>query len=137
MPIFLEPDQTFEVCLDADQSKPIETRPVFVCLSQSMRGQRSILHAVDLLDENHSVNEIFNATLAELVRVVVGWRNIDKPFFAGIHSLIVRHLNKQLPCLSVCQKVVKLVSKKRLVNVSPSNNNPHQLSERCVENLIY
>jgi hypothetical protein len=82
MPIFLEPDQTFEVCLDADQSKPIETRPVFVCLSQSMRGQRSILQAVDLLDEKHSVDEIFNATLIELVRVVVGWRNIGKPFVA-------------------------------------------------------
>jgi hypothetical protein len=80
MPIFLEPDQTFEVCLDADQSKPVETRPVFVCLSQSMRGQRSILQAVDLLDEKHSIDEIFDATISELKRVVVGWRNVERPF---------------------------------------------------------
>jgi hypothetical protein len=80
MPIFLEPDQTFEVCLDADQSKPVESRPVFVCLSQSMRGQRSILQAVDLLDEKHSIDEIFDATISELKRVVVGWRNVERSF---------------------------------------------------------
>ena len=80
MPIFLEPDQSFEVCLDVDQSKPVETRPVFVCLSQSMRGQRSILQAVDMLDEKHSIDQIFDATISELKRVVVGWRNVDRPF---------------------------------------------------------
>jgi hypothetical protein len=80
MPIFLEPDQTFEVCLDADNSKPIETRLSFVCLSQSMRGQRSILQAVDLLDEKHSIDEIFDATVSELKRVVVGWKNADRSF---------------------------------------------------------
>lgn len=80
MPIFLEPDQSFEVCLDVDKSKPVETRPVFVCLSQSMRGQRSILQAVDMLDEKHSIDQIFDATISELKRVVVGWRNVDRPF---------------------------------------------------------
>jgi hypothetical protein len=80
MPIFLEPDQSFEVCLDVDQIKPVETRPVFVCLSQSMRGQRSILQAVDMLDEKHSIDQIFDATFSELKRVVVGWRNVERPF---------------------------------------------------------
>jgi hypothetical protein len=45
-----------------------------------MRGQRSILQAVDMLDEKHSIDQIFDATISELKRVVVGWRNVDRPF---------------------------------------------------------
>jgi len=97
MPIFLEPDQTFEVCLDSDNDKPIESRPVFICLSQSMRGQRKILGVLELLQEHETVDNIFNSTTEELKRVIVGWRNVPKQFDANeLDGLLTYNEARQL-----------------------------------------
>lgn len=81
MPIFLEPDQSFPVMLECDKTKPAESRPVFRVKSQSMRNQRKILEVIDIIHKDGvTVDEIFDATIAELKRVVVGWSNMGQPF---------------------------------------------------------
>jgi hypothetical protein len=81
MPIFLEPDQTFEVSLEIDKEKPIATRPVFLVKSQSMRGQRKIMEAIDMLHvDGVTVSQVFDATIAQLERCLVGWRNMAIDF---------------------------------------------------------
>ena len=77
MPIFLEPDQTFEVVLASDQDKPAETRPTFLVKSQSMRGHRRIAEVLDKLHEPEAlVADLFQMTADKLSDVVVGWRNM-------------------------------------------------------------
>ena len=81
MPIFLEPDQSFSVVLESDKTKPIETRPVFLVKSQSMRNQRKILEVIDIIyKKDVTVDEIFSATIEQLKRVVCGWSNMGQPF---------------------------------------------------------
>lgn len=81
MPILLEPDATFEIVLDSDKDKPTASRPTFTAMAQSMRGQRQILEIVDLLyRESVTVDELFDKTLAKLREVIVGWKNMGKPF---------------------------------------------------------
>jgi len=84
MPICLEPDCSFLVSLDCDKDKPVEIRPAFIVKTQSMRGQREILNTIDRLkqDDSTTIDEIFDATLKQLQRVVIGWKNIDKQFSA-------------------------------------------------------
>lgn len=69
MPIYLEPGHTFPVCLDADESK--SPRPTFYVLTQSMRGQRQIADVLDKLEEESvTTSELFDATIAQLERVI-------------------------------------------------------------------
>ena len=85
MPILLEPDCTFCVSLDIDKDKPVETRPAFIAKAQSMRGQRSVLEVIDCLREDGAtIDSIFDRTLAKLKQVIIGWKNIDKPFSADV-----------------------------------------------------
>jgi hypothetical protein len=78
MPVFLEPDQTFDVCLDVDANKPVETRPTFFAKSQTMRGQLKILEVVDrLFSENPPPPEdLFAETCDMLLSVLYGWKNM-------------------------------------------------------------
>ncbi len=81
MPIFLEPDQSFSVVLASDKDKPIESRPVFSVKSQSMRHQRKLLEVIDIIHKDGvTVDEIFDATIEQLKRVVCGWSNMGQPF---------------------------------------------------------
>lgn len=81
MPVYLEPNKTFPVCLKSDEAKPIETRPVFMAKAQSMRGQLRISETLDLWNEpGLSVVELFNRTLDVLADVFCGWKNIPGEF---------------------------------------------------------
>jgi hypothetical protein len=81
VPIFLEPDQSFLVVLASDKDKPIESRPVFRVKSQSMRHQRRLLEVIDIIHKDGvTVDEIFDATIEQLKRVVCGWSNMGQPF---------------------------------------------------------
>ena len=83
MPIFLEPDQTFEVSLEIDKDKPIATRPVFLVKSQSMRGQRKIMEAIDMLHaDGVTVAQVFDAAVEQLKRVLTDWRNMGREYTA-------------------------------------------------------
>jgi hypothetical protein len=80
MPKSLEPEiDVFEVWLQSDANKPIETRPVFICKTQSMRGQRKLLTAYDQFYDtttNETIDQKF-ATLIDVVfSILAGWRNM-------------------------------------------------------------
>ena len=82
MPISLEPDKRFAVVLDGDASKPIESRPMFYVLSQTMRGHLRILEALDKWSEpGVTPEQLFETTMAELIRVVVGWSSMGSFVF--------------------------------------------------------
>lgn len=86
MPIALEPNQSFDVVLPSDKDKPAESRPTFIARTQSMRGQRQTLKAID--DSVDTKNEdlthelMFKIVLDELERVLVGWRNMGERDFS-------------------------------------------------------
>lgn len=81
MPLFLEPGEGFHVVLDSDKDKPIELRPLFVAAAQSMRGQRQIGRVLDLAESaDLSVDDLFEKTLDEVMRVITGWKNIGQTF---------------------------------------------------------
>ena len=84
MPIFLEPNIGFDVVLDADMGKPVDTRPTFVAKSQSMRGQQRILRMLDRLNTDTSVtsDQLFDDIVDVLGDVLCGWRNMSGIEFA-------------------------------------------------------
>lgn len=77
MPIFLEPNKTFEIVLDSDASKPLESRPTFFAQSQSMRSQQELAKQIDSITENNpTLPELFSKTVDEVMKVVTGWKNM-------------------------------------------------------------
>jgi hypothetical protein len=77
MPLFLEPGQKYPIVLDVDADKPAESQPTFFAKSQSMRGQQKIGEVLDMWgDANLTLKELFDATIAILDGVVVGWKNM-------------------------------------------------------------
>ena len=78
MPVFLEPNSTFEICLDRDEHLPEESRPTFIARSQSMRNQLKILEVVDRIFSNGNVElrDLFKETVDTLSMAVTGWRNM-------------------------------------------------------------
>jgi hypothetical protein len=102
VPIFLEPDQSFPVVLASDKDKPIESRPVFRVKSQSMRNQRKILEVIDIIHKDGvTVDEIFDATIEQLKRVVCGWSNMDQPFSVDALDEVLT-LTEARELLSLC-----------------------------------
>lgn len=82
MPLFLEPGQQYPIVLDIDADKPKESRPTFYAKSQSMRGQQRIGEVLDMWGDNPDLTlcELFDATLAVLSGVVVGWTHMGREF---------------------------------------------------------
>jgi hypothetical protein len=74
MPISLEPGKRFAVVLDGDANKPMHERPLFYVQSQTMRGHLEILETLDKWNEDDvTPAALFEATITELQRVIVGW----------------------------------------------------------------
>ena len=83
MPIALEPGVTFEIWLESDSEKPIETRPVFLAKTQSMRQQREIHRVIDLVfAPNATISEVFDSAVECLVQSCSGWRNMGERAFS-------------------------------------------------------
>ena len=81
MPILLEPGATFEVWLKSDEDKPTSTRPAFTAKAQSMRGQRKILEAIDLIfADGVTVDDVFDRSRDCLFDSLEGWRNMGGSF---------------------------------------------------------
>ena len=79
MPISLEPNKKFSVVLDGDAQKPMHERPVFYANAQTMRGHLSILLALDKWNEKGITPEkLFEQTIIELERVIIGWSCMGK-----------------------------------------------------------
>jgi hypothetical protein len=78
MPAFLEPNKSFDVVLDSDISKPIESRPTFFAHSQTMRRQLEILNVLDRLHEDSDATpeELFGDACRVLSETIVGWKNM-------------------------------------------------------------
>jgi len=75
MPIALEPGLTFEVWLDSDAEKPIESRPRFIVKTQSLRQQREIHRVIDLIFENNvTVDDVFDAAVDCLYKSCLSWK---------------------------------------------------------------
>ena len=79
MPLFLEPNQEFPVVLDCDKDKPAESRPTFLCKSQSSRGLIRISNFLDE-DRKEGVEEIVHLFAEEIMEHCTGWRNIPYDF---------------------------------------------------------
>jgi hypothetical protein len=79
MPLALEPGEKNIVWLDVDADKPIETRPVFFILAQSMRGQMKFGKAYDdFIAGIKTTDEAASGMCELLASVVVGWKNMFK-----------------------------------------------------------
>jgi hypothetical protein len=75
MPIALEPGLTFEVWLDSDAEKPIESRPRFIVKTQSLRQQREIHRVIDMIFEpDAQVDNVFDSAVECVFRSCVGWK---------------------------------------------------------------
>ena len=75
MPIALEPGLTFEVWLDSDAEKPIESRPRFIAKTQSLRQQREIHRVIDMVFQpDVQVDDVFNAAVDCVLTSCVGWK---------------------------------------------------------------
>lgn len=81
MPIFLEPDQSYPIVLRSDQHKPVESRPVFLARSQSMRSHERIARVIEALTSqtDKTAEQLFGEITDELARVLVGWNNMVHP----------------------------------------------------------
>lgn len=78
MPLFLEPDQKYEIILESDEKMPVETRPVFFAKSVTMRKHRQIADLINREDVT-TAEEFFNTTVEALSAVICGWKNINDP----------------------------------------------------------
>ncbi len=81
MPIALDPDETFDVVLKTDQSKPAGKRPTFMFRHLTTRALRK---AKKFLTDQAAVNastfdEIMNALSQTINSHLDRWRNIDAP----------------------------------------------------------
>lgn len=77
MPLALEPGESNVIWLDIDADKPIETRPVFFILAQSMRGQIKFGKAYDeFIAGLTTTNDAANGMCELLATIIVGWRNM-------------------------------------------------------------
>ena len=85
MPLFLEPGQKYPIVLDIDADKPKATQPTFYARSQSMRGQQMIGDALDLYTSDTAIThgELFDETIAVLIKVLCGWSNMGGHEFGG------------------------------------------------------
>jgi len=82
MPISLEPNKRFDVVLDSDIDKPSGQKPTFHCASQTMRGHLAILETLDKwFEDGVTPAQLFDATIAELNRVIVGWSAMGSHVF--------------------------------------------------------
>jgi len=96
MPLFLEPDQSFPVVLDSDESKPKESRPTFLAKSQSMRGQKKIAEVLDRMfsDKEVTHDELMNDALDLLEDCLTGWKNMGGYEFSRQSMEIVLSYNE-------------------------------------------
>lgn len=84
MPRATEPGLRYEIWLDFDESKPIETRPIFICRALSMRDQAAIANAQHSLAETSSTQELNERVIDTLCLCVVGWKNMTDQTGASI-----------------------------------------------------
>ena len=84
MPIALDPEQTFEVVLKTDQSKPPESRPVFLFRHLTARQLRRIAKLGDDREalKASTVDKITDDLIATIGEALAGWRHIDREFSA-------------------------------------------------------
>ena len=78
MPIALDPDQTFEVVLKTDQSKPPESRPTFVFRYLTERALRKArkFGADKEAHDRMAFDEIIDGLKAEINNHLATWRNL-------------------------------------------------------------
>ena len=72
MPLALEPDQTIEISLKCDESKPLETRPAFIVRFMSSRDRRRVREHVEAALAAKSDDDAQAQILAALEQLVLG-----------------------------------------------------------------
>lgn len=80
MPLKLEPNQTFDVCLDIDKDKPADTRPVFEVRVLSVREQRKISAALEKAMQAETTDGYYDGLVDLIDDVVTGWRNMGQDY---------------------------------------------------------
>jgi hypothetical protein len=81
MPLFLEPNQEFPVVLDCDKDKPADSRPTFLCKSQSGRGMIRIAEFLDA-ERTEGIADTLGKFAEEILEHCVGWKHIPYDFNA-------------------------------------------------------
>lgn len=118
MPLALEPNQSFDVVLPSDKDKPAESRPTFVARTQSMRGQRQVLKAlddsVDVSNDELTYDRMFTIIVDQLERVLVGWRNMGGVEFSreGLEEVLSFREARELLSLVAYNQAVQHEEKK-------------------------
>lgn len=87
MPIFLEPGQEFQVVLECDKDKPEQSRPVFICKSQSGRGQIRLGEFLDT-EFTGTIRTLLELHADEVLVHCTGWKNIPEQYPFNKDSLI-------------------------------------------------
>jgi hypothetical protein len=68
---------TYEVWLDWDEDKPIETRPVFIGNALSMGQKLMVGTILDQLDQSKDSTELYGNVVNGLATCFIGWRNMS------------------------------------------------------------
>lgn len=76
MPRACEPGVTYEVWLDWDEDKPLETRPVFIGQALSMGQKLMVGTILDQLDQSKDSSELYGNVVNGLAACFIGWRNV-------------------------------------------------------------
>ena len=79
MPLALEPDQTIEISLKSDESKPLETRPAFIVRFMSSRDRNRLrdLYAEAVDFDMKGDYESFIKNMVSIFQIsLVGWHHL-------------------------------------------------------------
>ena len=82
MPILLNPNQKYPICLETDKDLPENERPIFFAKAQSCLGQNEIGELVDRWSDDGSDltrQQLFDEAIELLSNVIVGWKNMRDP----------------------------------------------------------
>ena len=113
MPIALDPSETFEVSLPADEGKAAETRPVFVCRFLTARRWREMARVGDESPEALTGEDVLDRAVHALRLSLCGWRGLPVEYAedADLLDLLtvgevweLYYLIRRGSCLSVSAK---------------------------------
>lgn len=80
MPLAFSPDRTVEVCLSGDATKPVKTRPVFIC-KYVAEGDAQKMDELWKAERSPDNTDETGDKLRECIALaIVGWRNMPAEF---------------------------------------------------------
>ena len=75
MPLFLEPDQQYDIVLESDMHYPEESRPTFIARSVTMKEHRELAALIES-ESASTAGEFFDNAVKAMKSILRGWRNM-------------------------------------------------------------